>query len=230
MTLEGRSALVTGGNRGIGLEVCRQLGQLGAYVMLAARDPRAGELAATGLREDGLDVELVELNVADADSVRRLAAHGDIEPDVVINNAGIYPRGADARRQPGLVELAWQTNFLGAVRVARAFIPAMVERGWGRIVNVSTGLAQRAHEDGSGGIYRATKIALNATSRAMAEELDGTGVLVNAISPGWCRTDMGGEGAPRSADQGAASIVWGVTLPDDGPTGGYFADGEPLEW
>ena len=104
----------------------------------------------------------------------------------------------------------------------------MRERGWGRIVNVSTEVATDGHEQRGGGVYRATKVAMNVMTRALAEDLDGTGILVNAISPGWCRSDMGGDGAPRSAEQGAASIVWGVTLPDDGPTGGFFQDGEPL--
>jgi NAD(P)-dependent dehydrogenase (short-subunit alcohol dehydrogenase family) len=126
--------------------------------------------------------------------------------------------------------LAWQTNTLGTWRVTQAFLPPMREQGWGRIVNVSTEVATHGHERPGGGVYRTTKVAMNDMTRALAEDLAETGVLVNAISPGWCRSDMGGSGAPRSAEQGAASIVWGVTLADDGPTGGYFQDGEPLSW
>src|SRR5262245_32437241 len=140
MTLEGKTALVTGGNRGIGLEVCRQLGADGAHVLLAARRRDAGEAAASGVRDVELHVEAVELDVADPASVRRLAASAPTQPDILVNNAAVFPRGADARRHPELIEQAWQTNYLGAVRVARAFIPGMIGRGWGRIVHVSTGL------------------------------------------------------------------------------------------
>jgi len=147
--------------------------------------------------------------------------------DVLVNNAGVNPRG---RVSAGDVDRTWQTNTLGTWRVTQAFLPPMRERGWGRIVNVSTEVATEGHESRGGGVYRASKVAMNAMTRALAEDLDGTGILVNAISPGWCRSDMGGSGAPRSAEQGAASIVWGVMLPDEGPTGGYFQDGEPLPW
>ena len=223
MTLEGRRALVTGGNRGVGLEVVRQLRDLGAEVTLGSRNAATGATAAAGI---GNGVTSVELDVADPASVARAREQvGAV--DILINNAGIYPRG---RPNPDDVEMAWQVNFLGAWRVHRAFVRAMRERGWGRIVNVSTGLAASAAEREGGGVYPETKVALNALTRALAEELAGTGVLVNAISPGWCRTDMGGKKAPRSAEQGAASIVWGVTLPDDGPTGGFYYDGEPLPW
>jgi NAD(P)-dependent dehydrogenase (short-subunit alcohol dehydrogenase family) len=224
--LDGRRALVTGGNRGIGLEVVRQLGELGAHVFLGARDPAAGTevMDALGLA----NVTVVAIDVADLERVA--AAREAIGPDgvdVLINNAALNPRGSVS---PEVAEHTWQVNALGAWRVSRAFLPPMLERGWGRIVNVSTELATRSHERGGSGIYAVTKVAMNAMTRALAEELAGSGVLVNAISPGWCRTDMGGSGAPRSAEQGAASIVWGATLPDDGPTGGYFQDGQPLAW
>jgi NAD(P)-dependent dehydrogenase (short-subunit alcohol dehydrogenase family) len=221
-----RRALVTGGNRGIGLEVVRQLGELGMDVSLGARDLQAGEEAAASL---GIgSVTPIRIDVADPASVA--AARDELAPDgvdVLVNNAGINPRQGVT---PEDVEAAWQVNALGSWRVTQAFLPPMRERGWGRIVNVSTELATNAHEGRAGGIYPVTKIVVNAMTRALAEELAGTGILVNAVSPGWCRSDMGGESAPRSAAQGAASIVWGATLPDDGPSGGFFQDGEPLPW
>ncbi len=224
--LDGRRALVTGGNRGIGLEVVRLLATLGADVMLGCRSLEAGREAAASL---GLpEVTPIRIDVADRDSVAAareyLAAEG---VDVLVNNAGIYPRGNVTAAQ---IDEAWQVNALGAWRLSQALVPAMRERGWGRIVNVSTELATGAHERRGGGIYPVTKVVLNAMTRALAEDLTGTGILVNACSPGWCRSDMGGDDAPRSAEQGAGSIVWGVTLADDGPTGGFFQDGRPLPW
>lgn len=224
--LQGRRALVTGGNRGIGLEVVRLLSDLGLDVFLGARDLDAGVRAAAALGRPGITP--IRIDVADRPSVA--SARDSLAPlgiDVLVNNAAINPRGSIT---PDEIGRAWQTNTLGTWRVAQAFLPPMRERGWGRIVNVSTEAATDGHEQRGGGVYRATKVAMNAMTRALAEDLAGTGILVNAISPGWCRSDMGGAGAPRSAEQGAASIVWGVTLPDDGSTGGFYQDGEPLPW
>ena len=223
--LRGRRALVTGGNRGIGLEVVRLLCDLGLDVFLGSRDLDGGAAAVASLRRPAITP--VRIDVADPASVAE--ARDSLAPegiDVLVNNAGIYPRG-DLTRE--LVAQAWQVNAFGSWRVTQAFLPRMRERRWGRIVNVSTELASNAHEQ-RGGVYPVTKVAMNAMTRALAEDLGGTGILVNACSPGWCRTGMGGKSAPRSAAQGAASVVWGVTLPDDGPTGGFFQDGEALPW
>jgi NAD(P)-dependent dehydrogenase (short-subunit alcohol dehydrogenase family) len=217
---------VTGGNRGIGLEVVRLLSELGLEVFLGSRDADAGAAAASSL--GGAGIAPVRIDVADPGSVA--SAREALAPqgiDVLVNNAAINPRGLVG---PEEVDRAWQTNTLGTWRVTHAFLPEMLERGWGRIVNVSSEVATHGHAQRGGGVYRTTKVAMNDMTRALAEDLGGTGILVNAISPGWCRSDMGGTGAPRSAEQGAASIVWGVTLPDDGPTGGFFQDGEPLPW
>jgi NAD(P)-dependent dehydrogenase (short-subunit alcohol dehydrogenase family) len=224
--LRGRRALVTGGNRGIGLEVVRLLGDLGLEVFLGSRDPDAGAAAAASLGLPGITP--VRIDVADPAGVA--AARDALAPvgiDVLVNNAAINPRGRVTSEE---ADQAWQVNMLGAWRVTQVFLPQMRERGWGRIVNVSSEMAANSHEQAGGGIYAATKISLNAMTRALGEDLRGTGVLANAISPGWCRSDMGGASAPRSTEQGASSIVWGVTLADDGPTGGYFQDGEPLPW
>lgn len=224
--LRGRRALVTGGNRGIGLEVVRRLRDLGLEVFLGTRDVGAGAEAAASLGNRG--VTPVVIDVADPVSVR--SARDGLAPegvDVLVNNAAINPRGEVT---PDEIARAWQVNALGTWRVTQAFLPPMRRRGWGRIVNVTTELATNAHEQRGGGIYAVTKVAINAMTRALDEDLEGTGILVNACSPGWCRSDMGGAGAPRSAEEGAASIVWGVTLPDDGPSGGFFQDGESLPW
>ena len=224
--LRGRRALVTGGNRGIGLEVVRLLSDLGLEVFLGSRDPDAGAAAVASLQRDG--ITLVGIDVADPASVR--SARDALAPegvDVLVNNAAINPRGEVTQDE---IAAAWEVNALGSWRVTQSFLPPMRARGWGRIVNVSTELATNAHEQRGGGVYPVTKVAVNAMTRALDEDLAGTGILVNACSPGWCRSDMGGDGAPRSAEQGAASIVWGVTLPADGPSGGFFQDGERLPW
>ncbi len=222
-----RVALVTGANRGIGLEVCRQLARHGARVFLGARDYDKGEAEARRL---GGDVSAVALDVDDPDAPSRLAAA--IGPvDVLINNAGVHydtwetALSADWR----IVRAAFETNLFGAWRMAQAFAPEMRARGWGRIVNVSSGAGSLASMGAGTPAYATSKAALNALTRVLAGELAGTGVLVNAVCPGWVATDMGGAGGRPVAD-GAASVLWAVDLPDGGPTGGFFRDGQPVAW
>ncbi len=222
-----RVALVTGANRGIGLEVCRQLARRGARVFLGARDYDKGEAEARRL---GGDVSAVALDVDDPDAPSRLAAA--IGPvDVLINNAGVHydtwetALSADWR----IVRAAFETNLFGAWRMAQAFAPEMRARGWGRIVNVSSGAGSLASMGAGTPAYATSKAALNALTRVLAGELAGTGVLVNAVCPGWVATDMGGAGGRPVAD-GAASVLWAVDLPDGGPTGGFFRDGQPVAW
>ncbi len=222
-----RVALVTGANRGIGLEVCRQLARRGARVFLGARDYDKGEAEARRL---GGDVSAVALDVDDPDAPSRLAAA--IGPvDVLINNAGVHydtwetALSADWR----IVRAAFETNLFGAWRMAQALAPEMRARGWGRIVNVSSGAGSLASMGAGTPAYATSKAALNALTRVLAGELAGTGVLVNAVCPGWVATDMGGAGGRPVAD-GAASVLWAVDLPDGGPTGGFFRDGQPVAW
>jgi NAD(P)-dependent dehydrogenase (short-subunit alcohol dehydrogenase family) len=224
-----RTALVTGGNRGIGLEVCAELARRGWKVLLGARDADAGHRAAGDLATAGLEVEPVRLDVADAGQVEGLAGHLS-RIDALVNNAAIYPGGHAIEVDLDVAEQAWQTNALGAWRLCIAVIPGMRERRWGRIVNVSSQGGSLATMGAEHAAYRVSKAALNAITRTLAADLRGTGVLVNSVCPGWVRSDMGGPSAPRSIEQGAASVTWGVTIPDDGPTGGFFRDGEPLPW
>ena len=222
-----RVALVTGANRGIGLEVCRQLAQRGYAVLLGARDEAKGKRAA---RQIGGGVTPVQLDVTDADSVRRTVAGLD-RLDALVNNAAIlydtWQRGVDADLDQ--VREAFETNLLGAWRVAQAAIPLLRRSPAGRIVNVSSGAGALTDMRGGTPAYRTSKAALNALTRILAAELRGDGVLVNAICPGWVATDMGGTGG-RPVTEGAAGIVWAVELPDDGPTGGFFRDGRPVAW
>ncbi len=222
-----RVALVTGANRGIGLEVCRQLARRGSRVFLGARDYDRGEAEA---RRIGGDVSAVALDVDDPDAPFRLAAA--IGPvDVLINNAGVHyddwetALNADWR----IVRAAFETNLFGAWRMAQAFAPEMRARGWGRIVNVSSGAGSLASMGAGTPAYATSKAALNALTLVLAGELAGSGVLVNAVCPGWVATDMGGGGG-RPVAEGAASVLWAVDLPDGGPSGGFFRDGRPVAW
>ena len=233
MSKASRVALVSGANRGIGLEVARQLGSRGMDVVLGARDPEGGAAAAESLSEQGIAARSHQLDVTDQASVDALAAdlerdHGRL--DVLVNNAGVYPSGKAAEMDPDVAERTWQVNALGAWRLAVALVPLMLRGGGGRIVNVSSGAGSLETMDRWMPAYNVSKAALNAITRVLADDLDGSGILVNSVCPGWVRTDMGGSSAPRSVEEGAASVLWAALLPDDGPTGGFFRDGEPVPW
>ncbi|HEX2183021.1 MAG TPA: SDR family oxidoreductase [Rubrobacteraceae bacterium] len=232
MVENGRVALVSGGNRGIGLEICRQLAEGGLTVVMGSRDEENGRRAAEGLRGS---VTVHQLDVSDEESVDRLASFVEEEfgrLDVLVNNAAISnddgQRGVEA--DLGRVREALEANLLGAWRLCEIAIPLMQRHGYGRIVNMSTGLA--ALEDMGGGYpgYRVSKTALNALTRILASELGGSGVLVNSVEPGWVQTDMGGSRAPRPVEEGAEGVVWAATLPNNGPTGGFFRDRRQIPW
>lgn len=229
-------ALVTGGNRGLGFETCRQLGRIGFHVILAARDTAAGEQAAQTLRDEGLEVEFQQLDVTDSRAVRRVADYiGESwgRLDALVNNAGIFPdsqaeSGTGLETPPEPVLKAFAVNTLGPLRLTQALAPLM--RRGGRIVNVSSGMGALGEMGGGWPAYRISKTALNAVTRIFASELKDTPIKVNSVCPGWVRTDMGGPNAPRLPEQGVETIVWAATLPADGPTGGFFRDKEPIEW
>jgi NAD(P)-dependent dehydrogenase (short-subunit alcohol dehydrogenase family) len=237
--VKGKIAVVTGGNRGMGLETCRQLARIGAQVVLTSRDPAKGEAAVQQLRKDGLDVLPHRLDVVDRASIEQLA--GFIESqfgrlDILVNNAAIVrgpgePRevAADAwRADPGGFMAVLATNVVGPFMLCQALIPLM--RGRGRVVNVSSGMGQLHDMAGGFPAYRVSKAGLNALTRIFAAETSGTKVKINAVCPGWVRTDMGGPNAPRSPEEGVATTLWLATLPDDGPTGGLYRDKKPIPW
>jgi NAD(P)-dependent dehydrogenase (short-subunit alcohol dehydrogenase family) len=234
MTQEQRLAIVTGANRGIGLEVVRQLTQQGMTVILGARDLEKGETAAAKLAVEGLKVLPRQLDVTDDNTITRLAAQVEEEfarLDVLVNNAGIL---YDTWQKPSTADLntvqeALNTNTFGPWRMCKSFVPLLRRSQHGRIVNVSSGAGSIASMGDTTPAYSVSKAALNAFTRTLAAELKSDGILVNAICPGWVATEMGGAGG-RPVEDGAASVVWAVMLPDDGPTGGFFRDGQPLPW
>ena len=212
-------ALVSGANRGIGLEVARSLARDGYRVLAGTRSLDAmGEVG-------GLDITPVELDVTDPESIARIP----FEPlEVLVNNAGIYPPGRASAIDFDVAEETWQVNALGAWRLAVAAIPHM-GRG-ARIVNVSSGAGSLESMDATYPAYNISKAAMNAITRVLADDLRADGILVNSVCPGWVRTDMGGASASRSVEEGAASVLWAARLGPDGPTGGFFRDGNPVPW
>jgi NAD(P)-dependent dehydrogenase (short-subunit alcohol dehydrogenase family) len=200
-------------------------------VVLAARDPERGEQAAQELRDEGLDVAYERLDVADSLSVeecaRRLADAGT-EVDALVNNAGVYPTEGVFSVSEEAFEMALEVNTLGPFRTCRAFVPMMLQRGYGRVVNVSSGGGSFGEGLGPAA-YAVSKVALNALTVKVSQAVRGD-VKVNAMCPGWVRTDMGGSGAPRSTEEAADTLVWLATLSEDGPNGGFFRDREPIPW
>ena len=229
-----RVAAVTGANRGIGLEVVRQLARDGYHAILGSRDAGKGAAAAEQLRGEGLEVEPRQLDVSDPDSVAAFGAalerdHGRL--DVLVNNAAVdydtWQRGVDADLD--VVREAMETNLLGAWRTTQACLPLLRRVASARIVNVSSGAGALTDMRGGTPAYRVSKTALNALTRILAAELRGDGILVNSVCPGWVATDMGGPGG-QPVEDGAASVMWAVRLDDDGPTGGFFRDGRRIDW
>jgi NAD(P)-dependent dehydrogenase (short-subunit alcohol dehydrogenase family) len=231
-----RIAIVTGGNRGIGHEIARQLAAADLFVVIGARDAVKCERAVESLKAAGGNVAGLPLDVNDTKSVRRFVEqvekrHG--APSVLVNNAGVYPESTEAKvvdTPTSIWRETFETNLFGAVRMCREVVPLMTKLRYGRIVNISSGLGQLQKMGEGSPAYRVSKAALNALTRTLAAEVAGSGILVNSMSPGWVRTDMGGDEAPRSVEEGAETAVWLSLLPSNGPTGQFFRDRQPIPW
>jgi NAD(P)-dependent dehydrogenase (short-subunit alcohol dehydrogenase family) len=227
-----RTVLVTGANRGIGLAIARQLAELGDLVLLGSRDLKAGEDAAESLRRLGLEVAPVHMDLtveATIDAAIKDIDNSGRQVDTLVNNAGVLHEKPLLELTDSEIEDSIAVHLTGPLRLSRLLMPAMVARGYGRIVNVSSDWGSFAKGIGGPGLYGVTKAALNALTVRLANELPSA-VKVNAMCPGWVRTRMGGHGATRTADEAADTAVWLATLPDHGPTGGFFHDRKPIEW
>jgi NAD(P)-dependent dehydrogenase (short-subunit alcohol dehydrogenase family) len=224
-------ALVTGATRGIGREVARQLADRGYMVIVSAREAGKAEAFA---KEIGGGAIALELDVSDPASVEAAVAAVEADPgrlDVLVNNAGVGLDWGVSATEPDFekIQQIFETNLFGAYRLAVGLLPLLRRSDSPRIVNVSSGMGGVAEMGGWSPGYRLSKAGLNAVTRMLSVELADAGFLVNSACPGFVKTDMGTPlGAYKSVEDGAAGIVWLATLPDDGPTGGFFRDGEPV--
>lgn len=230
-------ALVTGANKGLGLEIARQLGVRGHQVWIGARDERRGAEAAQRLALDGFVVEPVLLDVTRAESIAAAAAAvRDRLPrlDVLVNNAGVLldRQQPPSQTPPDLLRATLETNLIGVLQVTRAFLPLLQSTPGARVVNVSSGGGQLTDMTGSiwAPAYQISKTALNALTCLLAGEFKPLDIPVNAICPGWCRTDMGGAEAPRTPADGADTAVWLATEAPRDLTGRFFRDRQEIPW
>lgn len=227
-------AVVTGANRGMGKAVSEKLATLNYFVIMVGRHEKEINEAALTLSKNGLSVEAFVADVENEKDIQKLVnyiseKYGVL--DVLINNAGIYIQEGDIfSAKDSVMETTFQTNTMGPYRLMKGLIPIMKKHGYGRVVNVSSGLGSFDGFSSNCPAYSVSKVALNMLTKLFASEVDGTNVKVNAICPGWVKTDMGGPNASRSIEQGISGMIWAATLDDKGPNGGFFRDGSPIDW
>ncbi len=235
-----RIALVTGANRGLGLETSLELAKKGVHVIVTARSAdKAKQAAAKIAKETGGQATPLELDVSKDGSGEIARRFIETEfggrLDILVNNAGILESEAsslEGSSKEAIDELrhTMETNVYGPYRMMKALIPLMQKNHYGRVVNVSSGMGQLVDMNGGYPSYRVSKTALNALTRIFATDSEDPGIKVNSVCPGWVKTDMGGSNAERSIPEGADTIVWLATLPDSGPTAGFFRDREAIDW
>lgn len=235
MTAE-KIALVTGANKGIGLEIVRQLAQAGFRVFLTARDRQRGEEASKKLQQDGNSVEFLQLDVDDEASIEQLAkelASRIDHLDVLVNNAGILLDASNASVldvEPTLILQTLQTNTFGPLRLTQKLVPLLAKSDAGKVINVSSGGGQLTDMGNWAPGYSLSKTALNAVTGMMAAALKDKHIAVNSICPGWVRTDMGTSSAPRSVQQGADTVTWLATEAPSNLTGKFLRDRTVIPW
>lgn len=233
--MDKKIAAVTGGNRGIGFQICRDIANKDLKVLLTARNSEKGAESAKILQDEGLDVTFYELDVSSAESIDNFVSRVKKEfsrIDVLVNNAAIIP---DARSSGLSVEIqelqvSLETNVYGIIRLSQKIIPLMIKNNYGRIINLSSGMGQFA-DMGSGYLaYRISKTAVNTITKVLANETDSYNIQINSVDPGWVKTEMGGAGASSSVEEGADTIVWLSTRPDNSPTGMFYKKREIISW
>jgi len=233
-------AIVTGANRGLGHALTKALAEDDYKVFMVGRNKIEIDNASAKLQEAGLNIEGFEADVSKARHVTALSSYVQSQfdhLDLLINNAGVIiePGGLDSQVtcftiNPELVEEAYSINTVGALRLVQAFYDLLKKARQPRIVNVSSGMGSLKHMEAGWPAYRMSKAAMNALTVILSKELGDTRIKVNSVDPGWVRTDMGGPNAERSIEEGIEGILWAAKLPPDGPTGGFFKDGKPLDW
>ena len=231
-----RVVVVTGGNRGIGHEICHQLAKLDLIVVLTARREKDGLEAVANFNKRELSVRFHPLDVTSPSQILKLKDFLDKEfgrCDCLVNNAGIFLDNNDGNffnTDLPTVRQTMETNVYGPYLLCQALVPLMKKHNYGRIVNISSGLGQLNDMGGAYPAYRMSKTAINVITKVLAAEFAGTNILVNSMCPGWVKTRMGGSGATRSVEEGADTAVWLSTLPDTGPTGKIFRDRQEVPW
>ena len=238
--MKNQIAVVTGANRGLGLGTTLSLAKKGHTVVAGVRNVQKWEEVFAGARAEGLKILVKEIDVSNPSSIESFCAQlkkENVSPGILVNNAGIFldeRSGGTAFETPlATLQTTLQTNLFGALLLCQKLIPQMIENGFGRVVNVSSGMGQLSEMNSGYAAYRISKTALNAVTKIFSEEAKARGakdVLVNSVCPGWVKTDMGGASATRSINEGIDTLVWAATLENGGPTGGFFRDRKPLDW
>ena len=230
-------SLVTGGNRGLGLAIVKELAAKGHMVYMGTRDLDKGSKTCAGLVKEGLKIRPIELDVTKSSTIKDAVAKIKDENDyldVLINNAGVMLDSGEGQNSvlnvdPVIVMKTYEVNTVGALIMSQAIAPLMKEKGEGRIINISSGMGSLSEMEGGWAAYRMSKSSLNALTRILHAELNSFGISVNSVCPGWLRTDLGGESAPLSPEEGARTPVWLATMVDS-PSGKFFRNKEEIEW
>lgn len=242
---ERKIALITGANKGIGLETARQLAEQNIIVLIGARDLKKGEGAAKQLRDEDFEAHPIQIDVDDTESIGKAAAQVEREYgrlDILINNAGVMLDDSKKKVSEQSLEIwrqTFDTNLFGLIATTQAFLPLLRKSKAGRIVNLSSILGSITYHATPGAptydfkvapAYDVSKAAVNAYTVHLAYELKDSKIKVNAAHPGWVKTDMGGQGANMEIIDGAKTSVALATIDENGPNGAYLHMGQPLPW
>ncbi|MCB0356283.1 MAG: SDR family NAD(P)-dependent oxidoreductase [Bdellovibrionales bacterium] len=234
-------AIITGANRGLGFEACRALGTQGYHIVMVGRDEQSLINAQTKLQSLGITSTLKVVDLRDSKAIEKFVhslSNEFKQINILINNAGVLLETQETGTMSGLgiqvkridIENEFAVNTFAPLELMQKIIPLMMANNYGRIVNVSSGMGSLNEMNGGWPIYRASKAALNALTRIFAVETQSYNIKVNSVCPGWVKTDMGGENAARTIEEGIQGIIWAATLDEEGPTGGFFRDGKAIAW